>query len=279
MTSIGPWPALEGWEETKNSLHAYAKVAGAAPRILAEPHPKWWHVSLKVTQEGLISEGMNHDALGDKELRTRLNFRTHTLDLLLDEQINKSYDLTEGDTATELGRKFEAAFADLGIEIELPEDKYADDEPRTYEPEAVKRYLAALNSVNDVLKSLRSELDGERSPVQLWPHHFDLAFEWVGTKIVRYEEENGAVEYPAQLNFGFAPGDSSYPEAYFYSNPWPFEKTLTNGTLPHGARWFSEGFEGTLLPYKALVNEPEPVSELLEYYRRVFELAKPTLIA
>lgn len=278
MTSHTRFPPLAGWEATRKTLHAYTKVAGAPPRVLADPHPKWWHVSMKVSEQGLLSDVMTDAELGGQEVRTLLNLQSHTLDLLVDGETNQRFDLTAGDTATELGARLEAAFADLGVVIELPEDRYADDNPREYDPEAAGRYLVAVNAVNGVMKALRGELDGERSPVQLWPHHFDLAFEWFGTKTMKYEEDGEEQEYPAQLNFGFAPGDSSYADPYFYSNPWPFERTLTEESLPHGARWFTDGFEGTLLPYQQLAGEEDAAGKLLAYYRRVFELAKPTLM-
>jgi hypothetical protein len=271
--------SLKGWEDTRDSLHAYAKVAGAPARVLAEPHPKWWHVSLKVDDRGLYSSPMHHEALGQDELQISLNLQTHTLDVLLGKAIDTSFDLTAGDTATDLGRNLEAALKDLGIMANLPEGKYADDGPRRYDPEIAGRYLTVINAVKRVMTTLRGELDGDRSPVQLWPHHFDLAFEWFGTKRVTHEEDGEKVELPAQINFGFAPGDSSYPDPYFYSNPWPFEEKLTAESLPHDARWFSEGFNGTLLPYADLVGDDHAGEKLLSYYRRVFELARPTLMA
>ncbi len=272
------WPSLEGWEDTRDSLHAYARVAGAPPRVLAEPHPKWWHVSLNVGPEGLLSETMSHAAIGDGVLQMHLNLRTHALELLLDGEVESRFDLSVGKTATEMGSELQAALANLGIEVQLPEEKYADDNPRPYDREFAEKYLAVVKSVSDTMKTLREQLDGERSPVQLWPHHFDLAFEWFGTKVVTYEENGEESEYSAQLNFGFAPGDSSYPDPYFYSNPWPFDEDLTGEPLPHDARWFTEGFEGTLLPYKHLADDENAPEKLLAFYRKVFELAKPTLM-
>jgi hypothetical protein len=278
MDSEQNWPSLSGWESTRDSLHAYAKVAGAPARVLAEPHPKWWHVSLKVEEEGLYSNPMGLDALSGRDLQTSLNLHAHTLNVLLDREIERSFDLTSGDTATDLGRKLDAVLKDLGISVDLPEDKYADNSPRSYDPVTAQRYLSAVRAVNRAMETLRAELDGERSPVQLWPHHFDLAFEWFGTKRVTYEQGGEQVEAPAQINFGFAPGDSSYPDPYFYSNPWPFDQGLTSEPLPGGARWFTDGFEGTLLPYEQLAGAEHADERLRSYYRGVFELARPTLL-
>lgn len=271
-------PSLGGWESTRDTLHAYSKVAAAPARVLTDPHPKWWHVSLMVTSDGLLSKPMSHKSLGDHELRILLNLSSHSLEVLVSGEQEQSLDLKKGDSATDMGHKLEACLSRLGIEVELPKDKYADDNPRHYDPATSKRYLSAINIINEAMKTLRSDLNGERSPVQLWPHHFDLAFEWFGSKRVGYEENGEHSELPAQLNFGFAPCDASFPDPYFYSNPWPFEQDLTNEALPHGARWFSDGFEGTLLPYRSLVDDDKAAQKLLDYFRRVFEVAEPTLM-
>jgi len=83
------------------------------------------------------------------------------------------------------------------------------------------------------------------------------------------------VEAPAQLGFGFSTGDDSHPGAYYYANPWPFEKEFCEASLPEGARWHSEGWEGSLLPYEAVM--PEGSDLLACYLQRVYEVASPRL--
>ena len=45
------------WEGTRATLHAYALAVAAIPRAYAEAHPKWWHVSLKLTDGGFVTGG------------------------------------------------------------------------------------------------------------------------------------------------------------------------------------------------------------------------------
>jgi hypothetical protein len=42
----------------------------------------------------------------------------------------------------------------------------------------VERYWQALAQIDILLKQFRGELREETSPVQLWPHHFDLSLVW-----------------------------------------------------------------------------------------------------
>ena len=114
-------------------------------------------------------------------------------------------------------------------------------------------------------------------PVQLWPHGFDLAFEWFGTRTETYEENGQITEYPSQINLGFYPAGD---RPYFYSNPWPFEgDVLTGEPLPHGAEWHTDGWQGSVLHYDLLTGIPDANTKLLEYAKRVHELASPTLMA
>ena len=58
MTSENFFLSLDGWESTKETLHWYSKAVGVVPRAHAEFHPKWWHISLKVQPDGLVTDNM-----------------------------------------------------------------------------------------------------------------------------------------------------------------------------------------------------------------------------
>jgi hypothetical protein len=192
----------------------------------------------------------------------------------------REFCLTEGLSATQLADRLIAATAELGLSGEYNREKFENDDPRPYDPGDAGKYLLALTTVDRVFKAHRSGLSGELGPVQLWPHGFDLAFEWFGTRQVEYEEKGETVAYPSQLNFGFSPGESSHPTPYFFSNPWPFERErLVSHELPSGARWFSESWEGSLLPYDKLAGDPQAEEKLLEYLQAVYRISSPTLMA
>jgi hypothetical protein len=95
---------------------------------------------------------------------------------------------------------------------------------------------------------------------------------------MEYQEGGQIEKYPSQLNLGFSPGESSHPEPYFYSNPWPFEgDQLVDKPLPSGARWFTESWQGSILEYNSLVGDSQAEDKLLAYARAVYDLASPTL--
>jgi len=262
----------EDWEPTRATLHAYAHGVGAVPRTLAEPHPKWWHASLKVTADGLVTEPVAVPEGGT--LRFRMDFTAHTVVLETEQGAGASFDMTAGRTGTEFADDLIAAAGRLGVEGEFDRSKFENDEDRSYDPAAAAAFWTAISNVAGLMETHKAAVGGDTSPVQVWPHGFDLSFEWFGTRVETYEEEGESVDYPSQLNFGFYPqGD-----AYFYSNPWPFEgEKLTEIELPHGAVWHTEGWEGTMLPYAEVAGDSDAEAKVAAYARAVFDAASPTL--
>ncbi|MFQ5922151.1 MAG: DUF5996 family protein [Anaerolineales bacterium] len=270
----GAFPPLSNWAPTRDTLSLYAAAVGVVPRALATPHPKWWHISLKVQEKGAATSPIPHAGTAGAALQMLMNLRTHTVDVSTSEGEFHSLSMTEGLSSTEFGNRLLSTLGNLGIEAEFERSKFENDEPRAYDPQAASTFRVALLNAAEVLELHRSGLDGETGPIQLWPHNFDLAFEWFGTLAVPSGKDG---ELPSQINFGLAPGDSSHSEAYFYSNPWPFQDSLVDRDLPAGARWFTESWQGTLLPYAEIAGDESGADKLAAYFRAVYDLASPLL--
>ncbi len=277
MSNENLFPALTNWEPTRQTLQWYSRVVGVVPRAHAEFHPKWWHISLKVKPDGLVTERMALPDEGDFWLK--MDLRQHKVILFTTEGAFREFSMTKGLTATQFGDRVLAAVAELGLSGKYARGKIESDEPREYDPAAAERFLTALVNADRIFKEHRATLSGKVSPVQLWPHGFDLAFEWYGTRVETYEENGEVQEYPVQLNLGFYPGDLDHA-AYFYSNPWPFEGDILLGkALPAGASWHTEGWQGTMLLYDELVGDTNAEARLREYAWTVLEVSLPTLLA
>ncbi|MFC2055387.1 DUF5996 family protein [Chloroflexota bacterium] len=277
MSNDNLFPSLKGWQPTRDTLHLYTKVVGVIPRAHAEFNPKWWHISLKVVPEGLVTDDMRLS--DDGTFNLKLDLTRHMVILSTSQGLVRKFDITAGLSETEFGNEILSAVTDLGLTEEYDHARFENEEPRVYNPEDAEKYFTALKNADRIFKEHRASLSGEVSPVQLWPQHFDLAFEWFGTRIVETGEGVEATQYPAQLNLGFSPGDDSYVEPYFYSNPWPFESDqLVDKTLPEGARWFNESWQGTILPYAELVGDSQAEDRLKVYAKAVWAASSPTLM-
>ena len=77
--------------------------------------------------------------------------------------------------------------------------------------------------------------------------------------------------------------DSFYPgeddaSSYFYSNPWPFDSDkLLNQALPEEASWHTKGWQGAMLPYAALRDDPRGEERVLAFAAAVYDIAAPLL--
>lgn len=272
--SAGTFPPLpEEWEPTRATLHAYSHGITALPRALAPHHPKWEHASLRVRPSGLISDIV--PVPGGTALELGLDLVAGQALLRVSDGRSQTIPLGDGATGTEFADQVLAAASALGVEGEVDRAKFESEEPREFDLEHARTFWRALTVAAGVLEVHRRSLEGPVGPLQLWPHGFDMAFEWFGTRVETYEEDGDTTEFPSQINFGFYPGG----DAYFYANPWPFEKTLTAESLSEGAAWNTEGWEGTMLPYAEVAGDPDGAAQLAGFCRWVFDLASPTLLS
>jgi hypothetical protein len=262
-------PLLPEYEPTRATLHSYALAMSAIARAHGVAHPQWWHLSLQVRPEGLATDPI--PVPGGGALAMIMDLKRHEIVFRTSDGDCRKIDLKQRPTATEVGRLLIAACSDHGLGDRYERERFENDEPGSYEPEAAAAYFDAFTAVAGVFERRRVALGHRVGPVQLWPHGFDLSFEWFGTRAV---EQEGAT-LPAQLNLGFYPGG----EPYFYSNPWPFDLALSRASLPEGSRWHTGGWEGALLPYDAVRNAVDPESTLIRFAEAVFDAARPTLDA
>lgn len=272
MTALPAMP--EDWEDTRATLHAYARAASALPRALLEPDPRSWHVAFSVTQRGLRTLPIPLPDGGVAAVV--IDLVDHEVVLDAGEASRRAWPMDAGIAATSLGEELIAAAAELGLDGAYERERFADDGERPYDRADAERFFAVLQAVHGVFVERRAALDGEVSPIHLWPHGFDLSFEWFGTKLNPYEEDGEVVELPSQLNLGFYPAG----DAYFYSNPWPFDVDLMiENPLPDACEWYVADWQGTRLRYAALADDPTATERLLDFAERVFEIVRPTLTA
>lgn len=274
MTEMLP-TLLEG-ATTRDTLHRYCKVVGAVRRALSPSHPLWWHISLAAYSEGLTTTPIEISDHAGTDLEIRLNLRRHRLEIVRGSE-SRELDLTAGLTATELGERTTQLLADLGVEGEFDASHYADDGAGLYDPGSAEEYLLAVRWVASRFARAAQEIGGDTGPVQLWPHHFDLSFEWFGTRRVESEKGGEGDAARAQIGFGFSLGDESVSQPYFYASPWPFDQQVTSRELPHTATWYQDSWQGALLMYKAVAAERGTLLE--DFIREVHAVAAPGLAA
>lgn len=248
--------------ETRDALHAYARVMGGWLASIRNKRKHWWHASLRPSLAGLTTGVVHADADFELELDfidSQLRVRTARNEIIKE---------LDGQPAASVASWLDDTLAGIGIDVSLaPGDKVRGESSFAgYSNDQALRLQQALASVTTALENFRAGIREETSPIQVWPHHFDLSMIWLpGHKVPDQDPENE--EYAdKQMNFGFVFGDDSFSEPYFYVTAYPLPDALPNVELPAGTTWKSEGFSGAVLLYKDLIATDDPASYLQELW-------------
>lgn len=258
-----PRLALADWQPTRDTITTYAKMLGKIRQAFTPPQKHWWHISLRAAASGLTT--------------TPIPVAGFTFEMLLDLTAHKLVVSTSrgeqwhqplrGQSAAVFSQSTLAALAQLGVEPEIDRDQFSDATPGNYDVGMVERYWHALSQIDALFKQFKSELRRESSPVQLWPHHFDLAVVWFSGRLVPGVDPADEEQADEQMNFGFATGDEGIPDPYFYVTAYPTPAGLLDTPLPEDATWHSDGFTGAVLMYETLLNADAPGQKLLAFLR------------
>lgn len=262
-----PLPALPtDWEPTRLTLQKYAQAITAAPRAGATADPRWAHVSLHPIRTPAGVEAFSTATVPLADGHTLLS----TFDVLAGGIVvvagedRRTFTLADGPSPRSIGSTIEELAAAHGSTIEVDADRYADDDAQPYDEQAALAWFANTAWVTTVFDTLNANLEGEVSGPHIWPHGFDLATEWFGSKVVDDDGTNG------QVAVGFYPAG----DPYFYVNPWPFDERWAAESLPHGATWNTDGWCGAKLEASALTGDDDR-QVILDIAEFVHALARP----
>jgi hypothetical protein len=222
-------PLPESFASTREALHRVAEELVAPAR---KPHNE---IALRRTPGGF---GTPHFEFEGK----RMQVRVEGVELVL---------ASGGEeTRAELTTLAHAGEF-LGPEL-LPDGVPDDGEPLGVDPVAAARLGDFYAFSADVLARFRSGMpaDAEASHVNLWPEHFDIAF------------EAGSEAAARRANYGASPGDEGHPEPYLYVGPWTAEVA--------GELWNATGFNGAELAYTELLAADDQVATALEFFESRF---------
>ena len=202
-----PSLATVEWQATRDTIQVYAQVLGKVRRVLTPAQRHWAHISLRAATTGLTTTPI---PAGPITFDMLLDFTTHQLVITTSrgEQWRKPLN---GQSAAIFYEDTLATLDSLGIQPDIDRSLFGDTTPGDYDPVHASRYWQALSQIDAVFKQFKGTLRGETSPVQLWPHHIDLAFLWFTGRLVPGIDPNDEESADEQMNFGFSPGDEAFP--------------------------------------------------------------------
>ena len=249
-----PQLTADNWQATSETIQGYAKVLGKVRRALTPQQKHWWHVSLRTMATGFTTTPMwvgdvsaHSTSSGQAEIMLDLT-NHHTI---IQASNGKRWQQPlDGIPATTLLEGCEQVLTKLGAKLEIDHDYFRDYVNHSaYDPQAATQLWQVFSQVDWLLKSLRHSFREESSPVQLWPHHFDLALLWFSGNLVDGQDPANEEWADEQMNFGFVPGDETIAEPYFYVTAYPRPDGFAKSSLPGKAYWSTEGFYGAVLKY------------------------------
>ena len=258
---------LNDWKDTRDTLHKYAQMVGAIREKLSKPHPHWWHISLRISDRGLTTTPIQRE----------LNNPGQTIEFIFD--LENSYLIIEsnyreakrikltGQSLCALCDETCSLLSDIGIKQPVDKEHYSDGKKMVYDEAAVKKYWKALKEIDRIFNMFRAELPGQKSPVQLWPHHFDVSMSWYSGRLVPGKDPNDPEASKEQMMFGFSTGDETIPDAYFYILTYPVPEKFPDFELPEDAKWLTGSFTGAVMMYEDVINSDNPEGKLLNYFR------------
>ncbi len=260
---------LSEWKETRDTLHKYCKMVGAIRENFSKPQPHWQHLSLRVDGNELTTLPLQKSAKEkDKTFEVKLNLINRKLLIVSSYRETMSVSLT-GQSLSALCDETCSLLSDIGINPKLERPGFIDGKTGKFEQKWLKNYWIVLKGVNNIFEKFKSRLKGQTSPVQLWPHHFDLAVSWFSGRLIPGKDPKNSEESQEQMTFGFSAGDETITDAYFYATAYPIPEDLLKISLPGNAYWNQTGFRGAVLRYDSLVENEKPTNLLLNFLRTI----------
>ena len=260
---------------TRDALHAYARVLGNLLKSCRPKRKHWWHASLRPSLAGLTTGVVNAGA----DFKLELNLRDNHLYGWTSDGA-KIAEALRGQAASTLATRINTFLTTGGVdERHIPNaSEYDGAEFADYSKEHGANVGHTLSFVSAALANFRAGIREETSPIQLWPHHFDLSMLWLPGEKIPGQDPLDEEYSDKQVNFGFTFGDEGIPEPYFYVTAYPLPDGFAELPLPAGSRWQSEGFSGVVLPYQSLIENSDPNGYLLELWQGLLSAGREQML-
>jgi len=234
-------PTLPNWEATRESLHRAALVVSAFAKLGRERDPIFYHhLTLYVTPDGLTS-----GATANGEFSLNLH---HAAVIHAAPNGEKTQIPLAGLNQVTLGEALHKAVPNQQPELSELDNQEAFDTTHAAD------YAHTLSAINAALNAVRAGLAGDRTPIVVFPHHFDLSFLWFNGA--------GKNEHQPHINWGFSPGDSSITRPYLYAYAWAGE-AYANLQVPPPWQHHPNFTTGVMVDYDTTLRDAPDLNALV----------------
>ncbi|NQV72242.1 hypothetical protein HQ496_03890 [bacterium] len=258
---------------TRDAVHSYAQILGSWRHSCLPRRKHWWQLAILPSIEGLTT-GMIQSSIDfklDLDLATNCLRGSVVGGSVFSEPLN-------GRPPSELAAITREFLLANGLDpTHAPPVKEVDHSTvgtPSYSTDVAESLAHVFRSVSGAMNTFRSDIREETSPIQIWPHHFDLAMMWLPGEKIAGQDPMDEEASDKQMNFGFTFGDQSISEPYFYITSYPLPEVLPNVKLPGGATWHTHGFSGVVVRYSSLKDVQDPGSYLIKLWDQLLKVGQ-----
>jgi hypothetical protein len=278
MTATFPTlPDAPAFIGTRDALHAYSRILGDWAAHCRTQRKHWWHGSVRPALNGLGTGIIRHTV----DFEMELDVANSVLLVRTGDGRELSQALT-GQAARGVAESVRDFLGENGIAARsmpaLREDAAQTQVHADYAAEHARIIGRVWRAVFTTLESLRNETREETSPLQLWPHHFDISMLCLPGEQIPGQDPANEEDSDKQMNLGFTLGDEGIPEPYFYVTAYPLPDALPDTLLPEGSYWHTSSFTGAALLYKTLLQQDDPSTYLLEFWRTMLRAGRKHML-
>jgi hypothetical protein len=287
--SAADWPALplDGWRETKDTLHLWMQIVGKVRLALAPMVNHWWQVPLYVDARGLTTSAMPYR---NATVEARFDFLDHVLHVETSNGGARQVALTPRSVA-DFYRETMTALRALGVDVSIrPYSvelasviRFDQDEIHgAYDGDAAQRFWRALVQVDRGLHAFRGGFVGKCSPVHFWWGSFDLSCTRFSGR--RAPPHPGGVpncpDYVTReayshecISAGWWPGGSGVDEPAFYAYAYPEPDGCAIAPIRPAAAAYHPGLREWILPYDAARTAADPDAAMQAFFESTYDVA------
>ncbi|MGB3729092.1 MAG: DUF5996 family protein [Thermodesulfobacteriota bacterium] len=243
---------------TKKAVDYYSKFIGSIRANMTPEQKNYWHISLLTGPQGFRTTPIPYE---DGTFEISLNLISHSVGIASSTGNVRSIPL-KGQSLSVFSGELLSVLETMNIKPTVDLEKFQDNSELAYDKNTASDIFRSYSLVDIMFKTFKGIIPFETSPVQLWPHHMDIAFTcYPGV-------DNKKIE---QIGLGYLTGDETIEEPYFYITAYPELEDISDITLANDAYWNPDGWQGVVLKYKDLIVSDNPAENLMTYLENTYD--------
>ena len=262
---IFPPLILSEWKETRDTLQKYCRMVGAIREAISIPLPDSNQTNLLISNKGFTTSRLSKN-VSSPELTFEVILDFEHRRLVIESNFREPMRIAlTGQSLSALCDETCSLLVDVGITPPLEKPSFLEGVRGRFDSEPLLNYWKAVNSVNQIMDNIKTELGKDTSPVQLRPDDLSLILIWFCKGIDDRELSNGQ-----QIEFGFSTGDDVVADTYFYISTFPDVERIEELINKNNIVSAGESIHRAILRYDKTLKELTVEEEITKFFRMAF---------